>query len=206
MRAILNALIILGVVLPLTAFSQPQYYYSNGEYYSSSQPKKTSSQKSKKQYSGKTSSSGGSMPAQITSYGEKVIIVNPSIHAWGAYSASGMLLRSGVATSGSSWCADIQRPCRTKVGHFRIYSLGSAGCRSSKYPRPRGGAPMPYCMFFNGGQAIHGSPAGRVVAANLSHGCVRVHVPDAQWLRFQFVEGPNANNRYRGTKVVIMSY
>lgn len=200
MRAILNALIILGLALPFTAYSQPQYYYSNGQYHSNDTYKKAPVKKVSH------ASTGGSMPSEINGHGEKVIVVNPRIHAWGAYSASGMLLRSGTATAGASWCADIHRPCRTKVGSFRIYSLGSASCRSSKYPRPRGGAPMPYCMFFNGGQGIHGSAAGNVVAANLSHGCVRVHVPDAEWLRFQFVEGPNSGNRYRGTKVVIMPY
>ena len=207
MRAILNALIILGVVLPVAAYSQPQYYYSNGQYYHSSGYKhyqKTSAKKTYQQYA--ENDSYGSMPSQINGHGEKVIIVNPNVHAFGAYSASGMLLRSGLATAGSGWCSDIHRPCRTKVGTFRIYSLGSAGCRSSKYPRPHGGAPMPYCMFFNGSQAIHGSPSSHVVAGNVSHGCVRVHVADAEWLRFQFVDGPTGGNRYRGTKVVIMPY
>lgn len=146
------------------------------------------------------------MAAQISPPGEKVIIVDPRKHVWGAYSADGTLVRWGTATTGSTWCRDLHRPCRTKAGTFRIYSLGSAGCKSSKFPLPRGGAPMPYCMFFNGGQALHGSPSSHVVAANASHGCVRMHVGDARWLRFEFVDGPNSENGYRGTRVIIKSY
>jgi lipoprotein-anchoring transpeptidase ErfK/SrfK len=137
-----------------------------------------------------------SLPATIRSHGEPVIIVNPVIHAWGAYSSSGKLLRSGLATAGSSWCGDLGRPCRTKTGTFRITSLGSADCVSKKFPIGRGGAPMPYCMFFNGGQGIHGSD--ELAYANLSHGCVRVSVSDARWLRFNF--------SHVNTKVVVESY
>jgi hypothetical protein len=144
------------------------------------------------------------MPSQITPPGEKLIIVNPNVHAWGAYSADGELIRSGMATAGNNWCADIRRGCRTKAGSFRIYSLGSRGCKSRKFPVGRGGAPMPYCMFFNGGQALHGSY--QVVAANVSHGCVRLHVEDAEWLRFNFVDGPSAGNGYRGTRLIVKPY
>jgi len=145
-----------------------------------------------------------SMPSYITPPGEKVIIVDPRAHAFGAYSANGKLLKSGMATAGNSWCPDIGRSCRTKSGSFRIYSLGGPGCKSSKYPLPRGGAKMPYCMFFNGGQGIHGSY--EVVYGNVSHGCVRVHVGNAQWLRYNFVDGPSFSNGYRGTRVIVKSY
>lgn len=145
-----------------------------------------------------------SLAAQISPPGEKVIVVDPRIHAWGAYTADGELIRSGLATAGGHWCPDIKRSCRTKAGSFRIFSLGSKGCKSSKYPLPRGGAPMPYCMFFNGNQGLHGS--NHVVYGNVSHGCVRVHVEDARWLRYDFVEGPNSSNGYRGTKVVVRPY
>ena len=136
---------------------------------------------------------------------EKLIIVDLNKHAWGAYDPSGSLVRWGPATGGSDWCRDIGRSCRTKAGTFRIYSLGSAGCKSTKFPVPNGGAPMPYCMFFNGGQALHGSP-GQVVAANVSHGCVRLFVQDAEWIRYEFADRPNAENKYRGTKVIVIPY
>lgn len=143
-------------------------------------------------------------PEQIDPPGEKVIVVDPQTHLWAAYNAEGALQRSGTATLGASWCPDIKRSCRTKVGQFRIYSLGGPKCHSSKYPVPRGGAPMPYCMFFNGGQALHGS--NQVVRYNASHGCVRLHVEDVKWLRYNFVQGPTSENNYRGTRVVVKSY
>src|SRR5580700_10386196 len=104
-----------------------------------------------------SSSSYVSRLAPTSHYGEKVIIINPRKHVWGAYSADGKLLRAGLATAGSSWCPDIHRACRTRSGTFRIYTLGSRSCYSKRYPVGRGGAPMPYCMFFNGNQGLHGS-------------------------------------------------
>lgn len=146
----------------------------------------------------------GALPVAIQPLGEKVIIVDPNIHLWGAYNEDGYLVKSGMATAGAGYCPDIHRGCRTKSGSFRIYSLGSAGCKSRKFPVPRGGAPMPYCMFFNGGQALHGSY--QVVAANVSHGCVRLRVQDAKWIRFNFAEEPNSNNEFQGTRVIVRPY
>lgn len=140
-------------------------------------------------------SSSAAMPAQVST-GEDVIVVNPSIHRWAAYGADGQLLRTGIASAGANWCADIGRRCRTKVGTFRINSLGSASCISSIYPLGKGGAPMPYCMYFNGSQGIHGSH--EIGNANMSHGCVRVSVSDAAWIRFNFAK--------IGTKVIILPY
>ncbi len=151
----------------------------------------TDSKKSTHHYSRKSSG----VPSQVN-YGEKVIIINPRVHTWAAYNSAGKLLRSGLATAGSGWCPDIRRSCRTRSGSFRIYSLGSSACVSTRYPVGRGGAPMPYCMFFNGNQGIHGSY--EVVHGNISHGCVRVHVDDAAWIRFHFANV--------GTKVVVLSY
>jgi hypothetical protein len=129
--------------------------------------------------------------------GEKKIVVDPVNHTWHAYAANGKLVRSGIATAGGRWCSDIGRSCKTKSGTFRINSLGSASCVSSKYPIERGGgAPMPYCMFFNGSQGLHGSY--NVVRGNVSHGCVRLKVSDAKWLRFNFVT--------MGTKVIVKPY
>lgn len=135
------------------------------------------------------------LPKQIKTK-EKVVLVDPTVHAWGAYTADGELVRAGLATAGNSWCRDIKRPCRTKSGSFRVQSLGSSGCKSSIYPLPKGGAPMPYCMFFNQNQGLHGSY--NVVEGNVSHGCVRLRVSDAEWLRFQFVRV--------GTKVIVRPY
>ena len=55
---------------------------------------------------------------------------------------------------------------------------------------------MPYSMYFNGSQGLHGSH--ELGEANLSHGCVRMSVDDAEWLRYNFA--------HIGTKVIIKSY
>ena len=154
--------------------------------------KKYSQNKSKKSYGGYASR----LPARSPSPGEKVILINPNRHVWGAYSANGNLVKAGIATAGAKWCRDIGRPCKTKAGTFLINSLGSSDCKSRKYPVGRGGAPMPYCMFFNGGQGLHGSY--ELAEANLSHGCVRISVSNAEWLRYYFARV--------GTKVIVRPY
>lgn len=143
---------------------------------------------------------GAPLPQHLKSHGEKVIFVDPKEHAWGAYNANGKLIRWGIATAGASRCADSGLSCRSKTGSFRIYSLGNSNCVSLKYE----GAPMPYCMYYHGGEALHGS--NDVQFENISHGCVRIHNDDAKWLRYHFVEGPTFVNHYRGTKVIIQSY
>lgn len=144
------------------------------------------------------------LPASIEPQGQKEIIVDPREHMWAAYDEDGKQVKSGMATLGSNYCPDLGHSCRTKVGTFRIESLGDASCKSRKFPLPRGGAPMPYCMFFHEGQALHGSNA--VVRANRSHGCVRLHVSDAKWIRFHFAEEPTLANEGLGTVVIIKPY
>jgi hypothetical protein len=145
------------------------------------------------------STDGAPMP-QYLHTGEKAIVVNPREHVWGAYNSKGRLVRWGIAAAGADECRESGAPCRTKPGNYRIYSLGGADCVSHKYNN----APMPYCMFFNGSEAMHGS--SEVEFENISHGCVRIHVSDAQWLRYHFVEGPVAANNYRGTRIIIRPY
>lgn len=208
------ATFLLGaLVLPAQSFAEDDYYYSPDEQAVdpsySYQNEFPSDRASLEPIDDETEiptdrNNRSELPASIQSHAEKVIIIDPKLHEWGAYSADGKLIRSGLATAGAKWCPDIEKPCRTKTGTFRIYSLGDEGCYSSKFPLPDGGAPMPYCMFFNGGQAIHGSD--NVVYGNVSHGCVRVHQSDAAWLRNHFVESPSQRNQYQGTKVIIKPY
>jgi lipoprotein-anchoring transpeptidase ErfK/SrfK len=127
---------------------------------------------------------------------EKTIVVDPNVHAWGAYNSQGELVKAGLVTAGGNWCSDVGRSCRTKSGSFRIASLGGPSCKSSLYPLPRGGAPMPYCMFFNGNQGLHGS--SEVIEGNVSHGCVRMRVSDAEWVRYNFANV--------GTRVIVRPY
>jgi hypothetical protein len=137
------------------------------------------------------------LPAHLD-VNQKTVLVDPNVHAWGAYDSSGSLVRGGQASAGSNWCPDLGRPCHTHAGTYHINSLGSPNCKSSEFPMPHGGAPMPYCMFFNRNQALHGSPEGEVVDGNISHGCVRMHVPDAEWLRYNFANV--------GTQVIVRPY
>lgn len=181
---------------------QPHEHYQSDRYYSGDDqdgyyPRHKRYRHREYQEDTGYSSAHRRLPQHISSHGEKVIVIDPHVHAWGAYSPTGELLRSGLATAGKRWCPDIDRACRTAVGSFRIYSLGSFNCKSHKFPVERGGgAPMPYCMFFNGGQGLHGSY--EVVDGNASHGCVRLHVDDAEWIRFNFANV--------GTKVIVKPY
>lgn len=144
-------------------------------------------------------------PLQIQAPGEKLVVVDTVIYAWGAYDQNGALVRWGPISGGADWCRDIDAACHTHAGSYRVFSLGSSGCISHKFPLPDGGAPMPYCMYFNNGQALHGEPNG-LPGYNASHGCVRLYVNDAEWLRYDFVEGPSPDNNYRGTKILVRSY
>ena len=135
-------------------------------------------------------------PSRIRPTGKRVFIFSPRRLAWAADTPDGRLVGYGRASGGASWCRDIGRSCRTPRGTFRISRKGSSGCRSGSYPRPRGGAPMPYCMFFMRSYAIHGSP--NVPNHNASHGCIRVKPPAAAWLSRHFI--------HRGTTVIVTSY
>jgi L,D-transpeptidase ErfK/SrfK len=126
---------------------------------------------------------------QIDPPGEKVIYVSIDKLAWGAYDSGGSLVNWGPVSTARGYCPDIRSRCHTSIGEFEIYRKQGSGCRSSKYPVGRGGAPMPYCMFFNGGFAMHGSYD--VPGYNDSHGCVRMFVNDAKWLNQEFVGDEN---------------
>jgi L,D-transpeptidase ErfK/SrfK len=135
-------------------------------------------------------------PAKIASPGRKTIIVDPNKLAFGAYDTSGNLVHWGPVSAGKNYCPDLKRRCHSPIGTFQVYTKEGAGCKSSKFPLGKGGAPMPYCMFFHGGYALHGS--NDVPGYNASHGCVRLVTEDAKWLNTQFVN--------IGTRVIIKSY
>ncbi|MDF1757872.1 MAG: L,D-transpeptidase [Legionellaceae bacterium] len=123
-------------------------------------------------------------------------IYNPKTLRWKAINSRGKVIKTGRGSGGSNYCRDIKRSCRTPTGTYHIISKRGASCKSSRYPRPRGGAPMPYCMFFSNMYAIHGSYD--VPNYNASHGCIRVTKKDARWLHQNFIR--------IGTKVIIKSY
>jgi len=126
-------------------------------------------------------------PDQIDPPGKKTILISKSKLAFGAYSASGILENWGPISSGKGYCPDVHRRCGTPNGTYKIYTKQGAGCKSNKFPIGRGGAPMPYCMFFYHGFAMHGSPT--VPGYNASHGCVRMYTSDAKWLNKEFSDG-----------------
>lgn len=132
---------------------------------------------------------------QIPSPGRHLVLIDPKRLAWGAYNASGQLVNWGPMSGGRGYCPDIRSRCKTPVGSFSVYNKRGADCYSTKFPIGQGGAPMPYCMFFKGGYAMHG---GYVPGFNASHGCVRMFTPDARWLNQEFVGV--------GTKVVVYSH
>jgi len=114
----------------------------------------------------------------------KSVRINLSTHTWAAYQ-DGRLVKSGRVSGGKNYCPDLHRGCRTPTGTYTVYSKQGSGCISTKFPVGKGGAKMPYCMFFKGGYAMHGSNA--VPNYNASHGCVRMPVEDARWLNQEFV-------------------
>lgn len=115
---------------------------------------------------------------------------------WVAINNNGTVIKSGKASGGSKYCRDIKRACRTPTGTYHVISEGGPDCRSSRYPVGRGGAKMPYCMFFSRYYAIHGSYD--LPNYNASHGCIRVRPTDAKWLQQNFVQ--------IGTTVVVKPY
>jgi len=136
------------------------------------------------------------LPKFLETNGKKTVLVDPNVHAWGAYNANGELVRAGIATAGAAVCppdAD-KASCYTGMGTYKITGLGDETCISRKYANGL----MPYCMYFNNGEALHGSPDNIVVEANLSHGCVRMRIPDAEWMRYHFAQV--------GTRVIVLPY
>jgi hypothetical protein len=128
--------------------------------------------------------------------GEKEIIVDLNILAWGAYDAEGNLIHWGPASGGRGWCEDIGRPCHTQTGNYMLYQKLGPDCISNKFPIPYGGAAMPYCMHYFGPYALHGS--FEVPGYNDSHGCVRLFIEDARWLNNEFAD-------YH-TKIIVKPY
>lgn len=135
-------------------------------------------------------------PDHITAPGEKTLIVNLKLQAFGAYNADGYLVHWGPISGGKGWCPDIKRRCYTITGrNFRIYRKEGVDCVSNKFPVGEGGAEMPYCMFFYGGFALH---ASTLPGYNDSHGCVRLFFDDAQWLNKSFIDVGA-----KGTRVIV---
>ncbi len=140
-------------------------------------------------------------PLKIKDEKEKLIIVDQDKLAWGAYDADGSLVNWGPIASGIDKCPDSARACRTLTGIYRVFSKEGEKCKSDIFPIGKGGAPMPYCMYFHKGFALHGS--ADMPGYRASHGCVRMFTRDAKWLNDNFVESTSEKNDLLGTKVVV---
>jgi hypothetical protein len=139
-------------------------------------------------------------PHQIVD-NERQIIVDQDKLAWAAYDDTGELVKWGPIASGRDKCSDSANSCRTLTGVYRVFSKEDSNCKSDVFPIGRGGAKMPYCMYFHKGFALHG--ADDIPGYRASHGCVRMFVQDAKWLNLNFVETSNEGNQHMGTKVVV---
>ncbi len=131
---------------------------------------------------------------------EKQIIVDQDKLAWGAYD-QGHLVKWGPIASGRDRCPDSANACLTLTGVYRVFSKEDDHCKSDIFPIGKGGAKMPYCMYFHKGFALHGSDD--MPGYRASHGCVRLFIRDAKWLNQEFVETSTDKNDNMGTKVVI---
>lgn len=133
-------------------------------------------------------------PKHIMPSGRKLLLVDLPQFAFAAYNADGNLVFWGPATGGKAWCKDLGRSCQSVAGKFEIYRVQGENCQSKKYPlQTEGGAPMPWCMHYFRGFAIHGSTLAGF--QHRSRGCVRIFKADAKWLNQHFVK--------KGTEVII---
>lgn len=116
----------------------------------------------------------------------KTILVNLRLQAFGAYNENGKLIHWGPVSGGRGWCDDVKHVCKTVTGEFKVYRKQGQDCISSQFPvETAGGAPMPFCMHFYQGYALHGSI---LPGFNASHGCVRLFNDDAKWLNEHFLQ------------------
>lgn len=142
-------------------------------------------------------------PLKISNdYREKVVLIDLGKLAWGAYDAEGNLLSWGPISGGKGYCEDVKRRCYTPLGKHRVIQKFGPEHKSSKYPLPKGGAPMPWFIkIIKTGIGPHGSPS--VPGFNASHGCIRMFDQDAFWLNTQFVIDPTEIKGAKGTLFVV---
>jgi len=132
-------------------------------------------------------------PDYMSTSGQKLVIVNLGLHAFAAYNKEGSLVHWGPVSGGKGWCPDVSQKCETAVGSYRIVQKQGPECVSKTFPvETGGGAPMPHCMHYYRGFALHGST---LPGFHASHGCIRLFFDDAKWLNYQFLNV--------GTRVVV---
>jgi L,D-transpeptidase ErfK/SrfK len=134
------------------------------------------------------------LPKHIDTHGRKEVYIDLSLFAFGAYGQNGNLVYWGPESSGRKKCYDSNGDCSTATGSFSVFRIEGKDCISHEFPlETHGGDPMPYCMYFHNGTAMHYSTLSGFI--NRSAGCVRLFKSDAKWLNKVFVQ--------RGTEVVV---
>ncbi len=66
--------------------------------------------------------------------GKKLFIFDPAATAWAAYDAQGNRVMTGSASGGMDFCPDINEPCRTVTGTFKVFNKKGEDCKSNEYP------------------------------------------------------------------------
>ena len=116
--------------------------------------------------------------------GERAVYIDINKAAYAAYDELGQQVMWGPISAGKD--CNTNYNCKTNRGSFRVFRIKGADCVSNKYPlETNGGGKMPYCMFFDGGIALHG---GKLPGYHDSEGCVRMLEQDAKWLHQNFIE------------------
>lgn len=127
------------------------------------------------------------MPLHRQTFHRKLLVIDLKKFAFGAYDTNGDLLRWGPASGGAQFCPLSKKSCRSATGLHTIFKMGGSNCKSRSYPVvTKGGAPMPFCMFYYKGYAIHASSLSGFV--NRSRGCIRLFFNDAMWLNQKFAK------------------
>ncbi len=121
--------------------------------------------------SGGTGSTGS--PPAASGGGGRSIVIDLSDQRLYAYEGSGLVASFVVSTGKAS--------TPTPVGSFGVYSRYKAQDMSGPgYYAPG----VPWVQYFTGAYALHGTYWHDSFGLPVSHGCVNMRTPDAQWLFF----------------------
>ena len=131
------------------------------------------------------SSSSSSSSGGTTSYGARWIDVNLSQQMVYAYEGD-VVVNSFLASTGT-WATP------TVTGSYKIYvKYISTTMAGPGYNLPN----VPYTMYFYKGYGIHGTYWHNNFGVPMSHGCVNLSIPDAEWLYYWASVGTVVNVHY----------
>ena len=133
----------------------------------------------------KASSSSSSSSGGTTSYGARWIDVNLSQQM--VYAYEGDVVVNSFLTSTGTWATP------TVTGSYKIYvKYVSTTMAGPGYNLPN----VPYTMYFYKGYGIHGTYWHNNFGTPMSHGCVNLSIPDAEWLYYWASVGTVVNVHY----------